>query len=443
MGWAAYRSGLYFTPLPTTLASVEIAHLVEDSEARLVIVDTCFAASALSLPGLVSAEVRWLSVGGTLQGFGCMEEVLAAEGDSPRTDETPGNLMFYTSGTTGRPKGVMRPLPPLSHSGPPPFASDLLKLFDLDHSTRYLSTAPLYHAAPLRFSLAVTAAGGTVHVMERFDALSALNKIVKFRITHTQWVPTMFQRLLRLPADQRERFHAPDHRVALHAAAPCPVPLKEAMIAWWGPIFLEYYSGSEGVGLTAITSPEWLQKRGSVGQAKKGVVHILDDQNAELPAGQAGRVFFSGVSPFAYFNDPLKTAAHTSPQGYQTFGDIGYVDGDGYLFLTDRMGDMIISGGVNVYPQEIEMAIREVPEVAEVGVVGTSHPDFGESAVAFIVPRSDLAGQSDRVIGAVMAHCQTRLGRIKRPSELRIVDSIPYSETGKLLRRVLREWLKT
>jgi long-chain acyl-CoA synthetase len=299
-----------------------------------------------------------------------------------------------------------------------------------------LSTAPLYHAAPLRFALAVIAAGGFVHALEKFEPEAALVALSTRGITHSQWVPTMFQRLLRLPHDERLKFKAPAHRVALHAAAPCPEPVKRAMIDWWGQIVLEYYSGTEGVGLTMIDSSQWLAHPGSVGQAVKGVPHVIDDAGRELPAGEVGQIYFSGVPPFKYFGDSKKTAARTTPDGWQTFGDIGHLDASGYLFITDRMDDMIISGGVNVYPQEIEAAILELTDVLDCGVVGVNDDEFGERPVAFVVGSTAMDPQA--LLEQVRQHCEGRLGRIKRPDHCIVVDAIPRSATGKLLRRDLR-----
>jgi acyl-CoA synthetase (AMP-forming)/AMP-acid ligase II len=317
--------------------------------------------------------------------------------ETPRSDENPGALMMYSSGTTGAPKGIWRPLPTLDQlaGGPPTFARDLVELFGLASDTRYLSTAPLYHAAPLRFALAISAVGGLSVVMEKFDAARALDLIEEHRLNTSQWVPTMFHRLLALQEKRRLAYHAPSHTRAIHGAAPCTPAVKRAMIAWWGPIIEEYYSGSEGVGLTSIGSQEWLAKPGSVGRAKKGIVHILDDDDEDLPAGETGRIFFDGVPPFAYFGDAAKTASRTSRQSYQSFGDIGYVDQDGYLFVSDRLDDMIISGGVNVYPQEIEAALEEAEGVAECGVVGFPDEEFQERPVAFVVPSSAFANATD------------------------------------------------
>lgn len=352
--------------------------------------------------------------------------------------------MLYTSGTTGAPKGVRRPLPPADYRGTPPFAGDLLTLFDLaGPEVRYLSTAPLYHAAALRFALAVTAGGGTVHVLPRFDATQALDTLEREAITISQWVPAMFQRLLALPDERRARFAAPAHRWAIHAAAPCPVPLKRRMLEWWGPILLEYYAGSEGIGLTLIDSQEWLARPGSVGRAHRGRLHIVDDAGEDLPAGRTGLVCFSGLPPFEYHQAPEKTASRTLPGGRQTLGDIGHVDGDGYLFLTDRAEDMIISGGVNVYPQEIEAAIAAVPGVAECAVVGVPDDRFGERPVAAVVPMPglDAAARAD-LPQRVATQAAAALGRIKRPDRIVLVDELPRLPTGKLLRRRLRDLLR-
>jgi fatty-acyl-CoA synthase len=437
LAWGAYRSGLYLTPLPTTLAAPELAYLVENSDALAVIVDAQLADPAQTPVG--GRGVHLLCHGGPVPGFRAIESLLETVASGPLGDEAPGALMVYTSGTTGAPKGVIRPLPAADFRGTPAFAADLHKLFGLAGSdVRYLSTAPLYHAAPLRFALAVTAGGGTVHVMEHFDAERALQTIEDQAITHSQWVPTMFQRLLALPAERRRAFNAPAHRLAVHGAAPCPARVKEAMIDWWGPILLEYYSGSEGIGLTLIDSAEALRKPGSVGRARKGEVHILDQDGNELPVGERGVVYFSGVAPFSYYKSPDKTAAKTSPQGWQTFGDMGHVDPDGYLFLTDRLDDMIISGGVNVYPQEIERAIQEVRGVWECAVVGIPDDRFGERPVAFIVPARDCDDAPEGLIGRVREHLHGRLGKLKRPDAIQLIDGLPRTATGKVLRRALR-----
>jgi acyl-CoA synthetase (AMP-forming)/AMP-acid ligase II len=435
IAWAAYRAGLYMTPIASNSSLPDIARIVVNSTAKLVLADARLTALA-GLPGITGSEPRWFANGGALAGFESFDAAIASQPASPLPDETAGSLMMYTSGTTGAPRGVWRPLP-APVAGPPPFARDLLTLFDIGADCRYLSTQPLYHAAALRFGLAFMAAGASVVVMPKFDAATALDLIETQHVTHSQWVPTMFQRMLALPAERLARHHCPWHRVALHSAAPCPPPVKRAMIDWWGPILQEYYSGSEGVGLTRLNSEEWLSRPGSVGRCVKGTLHILGDDDVELGPGERGRIYFSGIPPFQYFNDPGKTAGRTSRQGYQTFGDIGHRDAEGYLFLTDRQDDMIISGGVNIYPQELEGALMECPKIQECAVVGLPDADFGERAVAFVVPR-DPPFDTVAFTAEIDAFCRERLGRVKRPREIRLIDALPRSETGKLLRRKLK-----
>lgn len=445
--WAAWRCGVYLTPMSTSLTAPELRYLVEDCDARIVLAEAALAAQAAALPSLVATAPHWLSLAtpgdaAGIDGFAPIEPLLAAASPLPADGEVPGALMLYTSGTTGAPKGVKRPLLAEAYRGIPPFAGDLLTLFDLADPARYLSTAPLYHAAALRFSLAVTAGGGTVVVMPHFDAMTALALIEREAITVSQWVPAMFQRLLELPAERRASFSAPAHRVAIHAAAPCPADLKRRMIDWWGPILLEYYAGSEGIGMTLIDAHEWLARPGSVGRAVRGRLHVVSEAGEDLPPGESGLVCFSGLTPFAYHKAPQKTAARTLSGGRQTLGDIGHVDAEGYLHLTDRADDMLVSGGVNVYPQEIEAAIREVPGVADCAVVGVPDARFGERPVACIVARPDLCGDAAAALSdSIRRHCEATLGRIKRPDRIVLVAELPRLPTGKLLRRKLREML--
>jgi len=443
LAWAAWRTGIYLTPLSTALAPPELARLIEHCDARLVLADGALPALTCDLPQRVTPQagpLRWLMLGGSADGFDPLEPLLTAASASPAEHEPPGALMMTTSGTTGAPKGVIRPLLPPDWRGTPPFAADLIALFGVGgEDVRYLSTAPLYHAAPLRFALAVTAGGGCVHVMERFDARDALALLQREGITHSQWVPAMFQRLLALPDADRAAFSAPAHRVAIHGAAPCPVAVKRAMIDWWGPILLEYYSGSEGVGLTMLDAHEALAHPGSVGRARKGRLHVVDEAGRDLPPGSTGLVCFSGIAPFAYHRAPEKTAARTLAGGLQTFGDIGHVDAEGWLYLTDRLDDMIISGGVNLYPQEIEAAIAEVSGVWECAVAGLPDERFGERPAAFVVPHR--AHDPQAVLDAVRRHCGQVLGRYKQPAAFHLLQELPRTPTGKLLRRQLRQAL--
>lgn len=438
--WGAYRCGLYYTPVAHTFSAPELAYVVENSESRMVITHADFGDKLGAVAENCHKLERRFVVGG-LPGWDDLSEALSRQPATPIADEVPGALMMYSSGTTGAPKGIWRPLPdPAKVSGPPTFARDLIEIFAFEAETRYLSPAPLYHAAPLRWTLAITASGGTAIIMDKFDAERALEILETRSITVSQWVPTMFRRMLALPDERRAAFQAPAHKVAWHAAAPCPPALKRQMIDWWGPIIHEYYAGSESVGLTHIGTAEWLERPGSVGRAAKGIIHILDDQANELTPHTPGNVYFDPPSRFTYFGDLQKTAGKTSPQGWQTLGEVGYVDDEGYLFLTDRQDDMIISGGVNIYPQELEQVIEELGEISECCVVPISDDDFGERPVAFLVPAPHAPEHGD-LIALVREHCQVRLGRTKQPFKLRVINDLPRSDAGKTLRRVLRDSL--
>ena len=380
--WAAQRSGLYLLPLGTRLTAADIAYILADSGARLLLADgACAAHAALALETLAP---------GARPSMLPLDAALWAPGEGPADpDPVEGGDMLYTSGTTGRPKGVRRPLDHAPLGAQLARAERLQELFGMDGNSVFLSPAPLYHAAPLRFAMALLRLGGTLLLMPRFEPDEALALIDSEDVTHSQWVPTMFARLLALPDDQRRAYRGRKHRVAIHAGAPCPPPQKRAMIDWWGPILQEYYSGTESVGFTHISSEEWLRKPGSVGRPWRCAVHIVDDEGRELPPGQRGGVYFSGRGAPAYHNAPDKTADATLANGWSTMGDIGYVDEDGYLFLTDRRAFTIISGGVNVYPREVEDALREHPAIAEAAVFGSGDEDLGEVVTAVVSPHPE------------------------------------------------------
>ena len=356
----------------------------------------------------------------------------------PVADELEGVEMLYSSGTTGRPKGVRRPLTG-APAGTPDNAVVLVRdVFGCDGETVFLSTAPLYHGAPLILSTAVQRLGGTVVVMERFDALAALGAIERYRVTHSQWVPTMFVRLLKLAPDARGRSDLRSHRLAIHGAGPCPVAVKEQMIAWWGPILFDYYSGTEGAGVCAITSEEWLMHKGSVGRAVLGRAHIVGDDGRDCAPGETGDVYFSDGPSFEYFNDPVKTAETRNERGWATLGDVGYLDGDGYLYLTDRKAFTIVTGGVNVYPQEVEDVLVVHPKVADVAVFGVPNADLVEEVKAVVQAVPD-AGTGPDLAHELLAYCRAHLASYKCPRSVDFVAELPREPTGKLAKRVLRD----
>ena len=432
---AAREAGLYAAVLSTHLTADEVAYIVQDCGARLVV------ASAKTLPQLEGCTLHCWSVDEATPQAPSLHAALAALQGPPVdfSDRPIGRDLLYSSGTTGRPKGVLKPLWPAELRGQAdPEAAGTAQRLGMGEDTIYLSPAPLYHAAPLRYTLRVLELGGSAVIMERFDAETALALIERYRVTHSQWVPTMFTRLLKLPEEVRRRHDLSGHRMAIHAAAPCPVDVKRAMLDWWGDILMEYYAGSEGCGTTMINSAEWHKRPGSVGRATTGQLHIVDDQGAELPAGEIGQVYFSGGGQFSYLNDPEKTRQAINERGWVTYGDIGHVDADGYLFLSDRRADLILSGGVNLYPQEIENALARHPAVLELAVVGVPHPDFGEVPLAAVVLRPGVQASQDTA-RAIAAHAAETLARLKLPQRMVFVATLPRLETGKLLRRKLKE----
>jgi fatty-acyl-CoA synthase len=437
--WAAIRSGLYITFVNWHLAPEEAAYILRDSGARVVIVSAGVRAVAEPIVSLVPEVRHWYAFGGQVTGYRSYSEFLATAG--PRlTDQPRGSEMLYSSGTTGRPKGIKPRLVPGQVDEPgDPLVTLLATVFKVTDDSVYLSPAPVYHTAPLKWCASVQALGGTVVLMERFDAEEALAAIERFRVTVTQVVPTMFVRMLQLPEPTRTAYDVSSLRVAVHAAAPCPPDVKDAMIAWWGPILVEYYGATEQHGTTVITSGEWQTKRGSVGKAAMGVLHICDDDGNELPAGEIGCIYFErDVAPFEYHNDPEKTAAsrHPAHNNWCTVGDVGYLDEDGYLFLTDRKGFMIISGGVNIYPQEVENALAMHPRIFDVAVIGVPDAEMGERVKAVVQLREGVS-PSDDLAAEIIAHVRGRIAHYKAPRSVDFVIELPRSATGKLMKRIL------
>ncbi len=432
--WGARRAGLYYVPISTRLLAAEIAHMMRDSQAELLIASATLADTAREVAQLVAPETLRCLVTAP----GPFDALLDYGGDKLAP---PGRLvgreLIYSSGTTGRPRGIRRPLAPADLDELPPLERRMREIYDYDEETVYLSVSPLYHATG-RFLNRVVEAGGSVVILPRFDPVASLAAIERHRVTHSQWVPTMFTRLLDLPERDRDRFDLSSHRAALHAAAPCPLAVKRAMLDWWGPILHEYYGGSENAGVTYIGAEEWLERPGSVGRSIGGAIHILDerDQARELAPGEIGLITFEGGVPFRYTTEEGGAETNSSPQGYTGYGDIGYVDGDGYLFISDRRDDLILTGGVNVYPKEVELVLEAHPAVREVAVVGLPDRDLGQRVAAFVSPnpRAD-----DALADALLQHCRAALSPIKCPRLIAFVDELPRNENGKLLKRVLRE----
>lgn len=441
--FAAQRSGLFVTAMSTRLSTEEAEYIVRDCGAKLLLVSASLAGQAEQLLGRIPGLGARFAVGGELPGHESWERALGAQPARRIGDESAGRSMLYSSGTTGRPKGVRTELFDEAIDAPGPMMKTAAKLYALGPDTVYLSPAPLYHAAPLHFNLNVMRYGGTSVVMERFDAEEALALIERHRATHSQWVPTMFVRMLKLPEETRARYDHSTLRVAIHAAAPCPVPVKQAMIAWWGPVLYEYYAATEGNGYVACDSQEWLARPGTVGRALLGELRILDDDGNRLPVGETGTIYFANGPAFEYHNDPVKTAASRSREGWSTLGDVGYVDADGFLFLTDRKHFMIISGGVNIYPQEVENLLVTHPMVADVAVIGVPNEEFGEEVKAVVQPmRMQDAGPE--LAAELIEFCRAHLSHLKCPRSIDFDPALPRHPTGKLYKRLLRDryWKK-
>ncbi|OAA27705.1 fatty-acyl-CoA synthase [Frankia sp. EI5c] len=439
--WAAARSGLYLTAVNSHLSADEISYIVNDCEARALVVSAALRESAERIVERTPAVRVRLVFGGTAAGHASYEAALATASSEPLPAQPRGADMLYSSGTTGRPKGIRKPLPDREVHEPGDIYTELFpRLYGFDADTVYLSPAPIYHAAPLRYATVIQAVGGTVVLMRRFDAQNALAAIERYRVTHSQWVPTMFVRMLKLPASARRRHDLSSQQVAIHAAAPCPVEVKQAMIDWWGPILVEYYAATEAIGTTFITSEEWLRRPGSVGRAALGILHICGDDGTELPPGQTGTVYFERDDPlFEYHNDPVKTARARHPEHptWSTLGDVGHLDSDGFLYLTDRRDFLIISGGVNIYPQEIENSLALHPKVFDVAVVGAPDEEMGESVRAVVQPAA--GAQPGPALAAELAEfLRGRIASYKIPRRFDFVAELPRTPTGKMAKKMLR-----
>jgi fatty-acyl-CoA synthase len=437
--WGALRAGLYYTPINSHLTSSEAAYILKDSGAKALITSVALAGVARDLgPDVLPDVGTRLMIDGATEGFEAYEDAVAASPDEPLSDEAEGLGMFYSSGTTGRPKGIKWPIgfEPLGTRADP--IVGMLRLLGVGDGDTYLSPAPLYHTAPANFVAAAHRVGATVVVMERFDPEQCLQLIERHHVTHGQFVPTMFVRMLKLPDDVRAGYDMSSLRAVVHAAAPCPIEVKRRMIGWWGPIILEYYASTEGAGGTMITSDDWLAHPGSVGRPIAGVPEVLDDDGKELPPGEIGTIWFAGGLTFEYHNDPDKTAEAHGIAGYATTGDMGYVDDDGYVYLTDRRSFMIISGGVNIYPQETENLLTEHPRVMDVAVVGVPNPEMGEEVKAVVQP-VDWADAGPELEAELIAYCREHLAAYKCPRSIDFDHELPRLDNGKLYKRQVRD----
>jgi long-chain acyl-CoA synthetase len=436
--WAALNSGLYITTLSSHLTREEIAYILNDCRARALFTSDAMYDRVAGIQSDTPNLTHVLVVDSAKPDAIDLREVIAPLSDAPLPDERQGAFMVYSSGTTGQPKGIRPSMPDLAIDEPMGVVAAQLKLFPFDQDTIYLSPAPLFHTAPLKWNVTVQTAGGTCVILKKFDAERCLAEIERHRVTLAQFVPTMFARMLSLPAEVRDRYTLDSLKLVVHAAAPCPPDIKKAMINWLGPIIDEYYAASESNGLCLIRCKEWLERPGSVGRSVRGPVHIMsDDGETELPTREEGLIYFEGGTPFAYHNDPEKTAAAHNSKGWSAVGDVGFVDEDGFLFLTDRRHDLVISGGVNIYPRETEDVLAGSPLVHDAAVIGTPHPDLGEElrAIVQLNPGVDPARAEEEL----RVLCANRLAGPKRPRVYEFVDALPRLETGKLLKRKLRE----
>ena len=438
VAWAAQRSGLYFTAVNSHLTADEAGYIIDDCGAKAVVSSPRLAGVAHQLAPLTPRVESYLMVDDVIEGWESYEAAVGPQPTSPVEGECEGDFMLYSSGTTGRPKGIRRQLTLAPLGQGIAGATGLAALVGIGDDSVYLSPAPMYHSAPLAWCMGCHRLGTTTVVMERFDPEWALQLIERYSVTHGQWVPTMFVRMLKLPAEVRERYDVSSLQSAVHAAAPCPIEVKRQMIEWWGPIISEYYSATEGMGATFITSEEWLAHPGSVGRTIIGEPKILDEGGNELPVGEPGVVWFLSGNEFEYHNDPAKTAEARHADGLASVGDVGYLDEEGYLYLTDRKTFMIVSGGVNIYPQEAENLLVTHPKVLDAAVIGVPNDDLGEEVKAVIQP-IDWDDAGPELEQELIAFCQDNLAHYKCPRSVDFDKELPRLDTGKLYKRLLRD----
>lgn len=435
--WAAQRAGLYYTPVSWRLQKDEVAYIVNDCGARVFITSLAVEDVVRTLRDHTPGVEAYFMVDGVIDAFKSLETALSSMPVTPIEDQSEGALMPYSSGTTGYPKGIYRPLSDAAYGEGDQFPV-MTAMYGATQESIFLSPAPLYHSAPLGFSMTCLRHGITAVIMEKFEPEFALECIKRYRVTHSQWVPTMFVRMLKLPEKVRARYDISSLRYAIHGAAPCPVAVKEQMIDWWGEILYEYYAGSEANGFVHINSADWLTHKGSVGRPMGCEIHICDEDGNEVATGEHGTVYFASGSPFEYYKDDRKTADSKNAAGWSTLGDVGYLDEEGYLYLTDRQHFVIISGGVNVYPQEAENTLIMHEKVLDAAVFGIPNEEFGEEVKA-AVQLKDTTQAGDRMAAELIDFCREHLSHVKCPRSIDFHEELPRHPTGKLYKRLLKQ----
>jgi acyl-CoA synthetase (AMP-forming)/AMP-acid ligase II len=432
IAWGCQLSGLYYTAVNTHFTPAEVRYVIEDSESRAVFID----ASMVALSEAIDVDVR-IAVGGELPRWQRYDRVVAEAGDPP--SRCDGSEMLYSSGTTGRPKAVRRPLPTDGNGSwaQKVLEQALIERYAMTPSSVYLSPAPLYHAAGVNYTMAVHRVGAAVILVGKFDAEAVLRLIQEHRVTHAQFVPTMFVRMLKLPPHVRDSYDVSSLECVIHAAAPCPVDVKHQMMAWFGPIIHEYYGGTEGFAGSTIGPEEWLAHPGSVGRPFSPV-HVVDEDGTELPVGESGELFFEGGPTFEYFKDPAKTASVCNDRGWRSLGDMGYVDDDGFVYLTDRSTFMIVSGGVNIYPQEAENLLIMHPKLVDAAVFGVPNDEFGEEVKAVVQPAHGVV-DGPELAAELIEFCRARLATYKCPRTIDFAAELPRDPNGKLYKRRIRD----
>ena len=440
--WGCEYAGLIYTAASSRLTTEELQYIVNDCGAKAFITSAYKAEQAAELRDVMPQVELRLMLDTTIDGYESYEDAVAAQSAEPLEGRVAGTDMLYSSGTTGRPKGVLPAFTPQPIEERVTGVTMLCQLlFAADSSKVYLSPAPMYHAAPLRFCMSMLSLGATVVVMEKFDPELYLRYVQQYRATHSQVVPTMFVRLLKLPEETRSAYDVSSIECVIHAAAPCPVPVKKQMIEWFGRVIHEYYAGTEGNGFVYCNSDMWLAHEGTVGTPINCTLHIVGEDGEEVPTGESGTVYFESEASFEYHNDPEKTKSSRHPKGWTTLGDVGYLDADNFLYLTDRKAYMIITGGVNVYPQEAENLLVTHPKVVDVAVFGIPNDDFGEEVKAVVqpveMPADDDAARA--LAGELIAFCRQHLADVKCPRSIDFREELPRHPTGKLYKRLLKD----